>query len=120
MKEKIVIYQLKDGELIIDVKIEDETVWLSQAQLVDLFKITKQNISLPINNCFKEGELSAFSVVKEFLTTASDGKKYKLKYYNPDVIISGGYRVKSQWRTQFRIWANNVSKDNHLLMCKLE
>lgn len=111
MKDKIVIYQPKDGEVIIDVKIEDETVWLSQAQLVDLFETTKQNISLHINNCFKEGELSAFSVVKESLTTASDGKKYKLKYYNLDVIISVGYRVKSQRGTQFRIWANKVLKD---------
>lgn len=111
MKDKIVIYQPKDGEVVIDVKIEDETVWLSQAQLVDLFETTKQNISLHINNCFKEGELSAFSVVKESLTTASDGKKYKLKYYNLDVIISVGYRVKSQRGTQFRIWANKVLKD---------
>jgi len=93
------------------VRIEDETVWLTQSQMVELFDSTKQNISLHINNIFKEEELVKNSVVKYSLTTASDGKKYKIAYYNLDVIISVGYRVKSQRGTQFRIWANKVIKD---------
>ena len=94
--------------------LEEETVWLTQAQLVELFDKTKQNISLHIRNIFKEGELAENTVVKEYLTTASDGKKYKTKYYNLDVIISVGYRVKSQRGTQFRIWATSQLKD-HLI-----
>lgn len=79
--------------------------------MVELFQTTKQNISLHINNIFKEGELNAISVVKEYLTTASEGKKYRTKYYNLDVIISVGYRVKSLRGTQFRQWANKVLKE---------
>ncbi len=86
-------------------------MWLTQAQMVDLFQTSKQNISLHTNNIFKEGELDANSVVKISLTTASDGKKYKIKYYNLDVIISVGYRVKSVRGTQFRQWANKILKD---------
>lgn len=86
-------------------------MWLTQAQMVDLFQTSKQNISLHTNNIFKEGELDANSVVKENLTTASDGKKYRTKYYNLDVIISVGYRVKSIRGTQFRKWANKILKD---------
>jgi hypothetical protein len=93
------------------VRVEDETVWLTQTQMVNLFNATKQNISLHINNIFNEGELQRNSVVKEYLTTASDGKRYKTNFYNLDVIISVGYRVKSQRGTQFRIWANQVLKD---------
>ncbi|MDY0143843.1 MAG: RhuM family protein [Lentimicrobium sp.] len=111
MKNEIIIYQNKNTSTKIEVRIEDETVWLTQAQMVILFQSTKQNISLHINNVFKEGELSQDSVVKYSLTTASDGKRYKTKYYNLDVIISVGYRVKSIQGTQFRIWANNVLKD---------
>ncbi|MEY4011040.1 MAG: hypothetical protein RIT22_164 [Bacteroidota bacterium] len=95
----------------IDVLIEDDTVWLTQLQMVQLFQSTKQNISLHISNIFKEGELEENSVVKEYLTTATDGKKYKTKFYNLDVIISVGYRVKSTTGTQFRIWANKILKD---------
>ncbi len=95
----------------IDVLIEDDTVWLTQLQMVQLFQSTKQNISLHIANIFKEGELEENSVVKEYLTTATDGKKYKTKFYNLDVIISVGYRVKSTTGTQFRIWANKILKD---------
>jgi hypothetical protein len=79
--------------------------------MVNLFDATKQNISLHINNIFKEGELQPDSVVKEYLTTAADGKKYKTKFYNLDVIISVGYRVKSFRGTQFRIWANKILKE---------
>jgi len=109
---EIVIYRASDtNEFQLEDRIDDETVWLTQAQIVDLFDATKQNISLHINNIFREGKLQRNSVVKEYLTTASDGKKYKTKFYNLDVIISVGYRVKSQRGTQFRIWANNVLKD---------
>lgn len=108
---EILIYQTEDGKTKIEVKIEDETVWLNQAQMVELFQTTKQNISLHINNCFNEGELDKKAVVKEYLTTASDGKTYKIKYYNLDVIISVGYRVKSHRGTQFRIWATQRLKE---------
>lgn len=104
---EIVIYQSEeDNNFQMKVVVENETVWLTQAQMVELFASTKQNISLHINNVFKEGELDKNSVVKYSLTTASDGKKYSTTLYNLDVIISVGYRVKSQRGTQFRIWAN--------------
>lgn len=108
---QIIIYQTPDGETTIDVKIEGETIWLTQGQMQMLFEQTKQNISLHINNIFKEGELETDSVVKESLTTAKDGKRYNVKYYSLDVIISIGYRVKSKKGTQFRIWANKVLKE---------
>lgn len=108
---EMLIYQTEDGKTKIEVKMEDESVWLTQAQMAELFQTSKQNISLHINNIFKEGELNEHSVVKEYLTTALDGKKYKTKYYNLDVIISVGYRVKSHRGTQFRIWATQVLKD---------
>lgn len=107
---EIILYQ-PDTSISLEVRLEDETVWLTQAQMVDLFQTSKQNISLHTNNIFKEGELDANSVVKENLTTASDGKKYRTKYYNLDVIISVGYRVKSIRGTQFRQWANKILKD---------
>ena len=111
MKDEIIIYQADQASSHIEVRIEGETVWLTQAQMVLLFDSTKQNISLHINNCFKEKELESISVVKDSLTTAKDGKNYKVKYYNLDVIISVGYRVKSKQGTQFRIWATNVLRD---------
>ena len=109
---EIILYKAFDStEFQIEVRVEDETVWLTQNQMVNLFDATKQNISLHINNIFNEGELQRNSVVKEYLTTASDGKKYKTNFYNLDVIISVGYRVKSMRGTQFRIWANKVLKE---------
>ena len=111
MKNEIVIYNPQELEQSVEVRIEDDTVWLSQTQMTELFQSTKQNISLHIRNIFKEGELDEISVVKYSLTTANDGKKYKTKYYNLDVIISVGYRVKSKQGTQFRIWANKILKD---------
>lgn len=108
---EIILYQSDALSSHIEVRIEDETVWLTQMLMVDLFKATKQNISLHINNIFKEGELQEHSVVKYSLTTAADGKKYKTKIYNLDVIISVGYRVKSQRGTQFRIWASKILKE---------
>ena len=94
--------------------MEEETVWLTQQQMTMLFETTKQNVSLHINNIFKEEELSPISTVKEYLTVQQEGNriiKRNQKYYNLDVIISVGYRVKSQRGTQFRIWANKVLKD---------
>ena len=111
MKDEIVLYSPDDVAERIEVRLDEETVWLSQQQMATLFNQTKQNISLHINNCFKENELEPISVVKESLTTAKDGKKYTTKYYNLDVIISVGYRVKSKQGTQFRIWANRILKD---------
>jgi hypothetical protein len=107
---EIIIYQSNTLSHHIEVRIEDETVWLTQLQMVALFQSTKQNISLHINNIFKEEELQENSVVKYSLTTASDGKKYKTKLFNLDVIISVGYRVKSKTGTLFRIWATNTLK----------
>lgn len=109
-KQQIVIYQTEDGKAQIDVQLEQETVWLSQAQMVDLFDRNKRTISEHIGNIFKEGELLENSVVRKSRTTASDGKTYEVTEYNLDVVISVGYRVKSQRGTQFRIWANSVLK----------
>jgi hypothetical protein len=111
MKDEIILYRPNELAEHIEVWLDDATVWLTQQQMAALFKQTKQNISLHINNCFKENELEPISVVKESLTTAKDGKPYKTKYYNLDVIISVGYRVKSKQGTQFRIWATRVLKD---------
>lgn len=107
----IAIYQSTDGCISTEVRLEGETVWLTQAQMVELFGKTKQNISLHIRNLFSEGELDEQAVVKDSLTTATDGKKYKTRYYSLDVIISVGYRVKSPEGTRFRIWANRILKD---------
>ena len=111
MENEIIIYQTQDGQTKIDVRIDNETVWLTQNQMAELFQTTKQNISLHIKNIFEEGELLENSVVKDYLTTASDGKNYNTKHYNLDVIISVGYRVKSLRGTQFRIWATQVLKE---------
>jgi len=111
MKNEIVLYTPNELDEHIEVRVDDETVWLNQQQMAILFNQTKQNISLHINNCFKEGEIDPISVVKESLTTAKDGKNYYTKFYNLDVIISVGYRVKSKQGTQFRIWATRVLKD---------
>jgi len=107
---EIILYQ-PDSSIRLEVRMQDETVWLTQAQMTQLFQTTKQNVSLHIGNIFKEGELNKNSVVKDFLTTAADGKSYRTRYYNLDVIISVGYRVKNIRGTQFRQWANSVLKD---------
>lgn len=103
--EDIIIYQTEDGATKIQVRLTDNTVWLTQAAMVELFQTTKQNISLHIKHIFEEGELKEESVVKYFLTTAADGKNYNTAYYNLDVVISVGYRVRSLRGTQFRMWA---------------
>lgn len=107
---EIILYQ-PDSTLSLDVRVENETVWLTQAQMTKLFQTTRNNITLHIRNIFKEGELEESSVCKESLLTAADGKRYKTKFYSLDVIISVGYRVKSIRGTQFRIWANKILKD---------
>ena len=109
-KGEIVMYQ-PDETIRLEVRVEDETVWLTQQQMAELFLTTKQNVSLHVNNIFREDELTESSVVKESLTTAKDGKRYKTKTYNLDVIISVGYRVKSKRGTMFRQWANRVLKE---------
>lgn len=111
---EIVIYKTPDGITQLDVKLENDSVWLSQSQLIELFQSTKQNVSLHINNVFKEGELDKKATVKEYLTVRQEGNRTvqrNIAYYNLDVIISVGYRVKSQRGTQFRIWANSILKD---------
>ena len=113
-ENQIIIYQTEDGQTQIDVRLENETVWLTQAQMVELFQTTKQNVSLHLNNLYKEGELKKEGTVKEYLTVQQEGKRNvsrKVKYYDLDVIISVGYRVKSKRGTAFRIWARNIIKD---------
>jgi hypothetical protein len=102
------IYQLEDGKTEINVQLDNETVWLNLNQMVELFDRDKSVISRHISNVFKEKELQRDSVVAKNATTALDGKTYKVDYYNLDVIISVGYRIKSKRGTQFRIWANQI------------
>jgi len=108
---EFLIFTSQSGENSIEVKVFDESVWLTQNMIAQLFDTTKQNISLHIKNIFEGGELEKVSVVKDFLTTANDGKNYKTKYYNLDAIISVGYRVNSKKATQFRQWATSVLKE---------
>lgn len=102
---QIIIYKTDDGETKLRVKIEDETVWLTQDQMAELFEKGRTTITEHIQNVFKEGELNEKAVCREFRRTGPDGKEYTVKHYNLDVIISVGYRVKSLRGTQFRIWA---------------
>ena len=104
-KSELILYQTEDGHTHIEVRLQDETVWMSQLAMAELFQSTKQNISLHLKNVFDEGELLERRVVKEYLTTASDGKNYRTKFYNLEAIVAVGYRVKSHRGTQFRIWA---------------
>lgn len=107
---EIILYQ-PDETVRLEVRLEDDTVWLTQQQMAELFQTTRNNITLHIGNIFKEDELEESSVRKESLLTASDGKRYRTKFYNLDVIISVGYRVKSQRGTKFRQWANKIIKE---------
>jgi len=114
MKNEIIIYRPNEAAEHIEVRLENETVWLNQAQMSILFGQTKQNISLHINNCFNEGELEKFSTVKDSLMVRVEGQRKvsrKVEFYNLDVIISVGYRVKSKQGTQFRIWAKTVLRE---------
>ena len=110
-KSSLIIYTTEDGLTNVDVTFEDETVWLTLDQMSVLFDRDKSTISRHIKNIFEEGELVKKSVVANYATTASDGKTYNVDYYNLDVIISVGYRVKSQRGVQFRIWASGIIKE---------
>jgi hypothetical protein len=111
---EIILYQSEDGSTTLNVHLREETVWLTQAQMEELFGRERSVITKHINNVFKEGELDKNQVCAKYAHTASDGKTYQVVHYNLDVIISVGYRVKSQRGTQFRIWATSVLK-NHLV-----
>ncbi len=106
-----ILYTSQDGEVRVDVFVNDETVWLTQKAMQELFDRSKSTVSEHISNVFKEGELDENQVVRKFRTTADDGKEYEVSYYNLDVIISVGYRIKSQRGTQFRIWATKTLKE---------
>lgn len=128
-KAEIIIYkdEASQSDFQIEVRVEDDTVWLTQAQMAELFDATKQNVSLHIRNTFNEGELTQNATVKEYLTVQTEGNrkvKRKVLYYNLDVIISVGYRVKSLRGTQFRIWATKILREfllkGHTLTYRLE
>ncbi len=108
---QIEIYQAEDGQTEIQVRLEEDTLWLSQAQMVELFGVNKSGISRHIKNIFKSGELIRDSVVAKFATTAADQKTYQVEYFNLDAIISVGYRVNSIKGTRFRIWATQRLKE---------
>lgn len=110
-KSNMIIYTTEDGLTKIETTFDEDTVWLSIDQMAELFQRDKSTISRHIKNVFSEGELQRESVVANFATTAADGKTYQVDYYNLDVIISVGYRVKSRRGTQFRIWATNILKE---------
>ncbi|MCI5141688.1 MAG: hypothetical protein D3909_08155, partial [Candidatus Electrothrix sp. ATG1] len=121
---ELILYQTDDGHTELDVQLIDETVWLTQSQMGDLFERNKRTVSEHIRNIFREGELQEESVVQKSRTTAADGKTYQVSHYNLDVIISVGYRVKSKRGTQFRIWATTLLKQHlvqgytlHLPVC---
>ncbi|NDL68719.1 virulence RhuM family protein [Anaerotalea alkaliphila] len=111
MNSRIIMYQTEDGLTKIETNFDGDTVWLSIDQMAELFQRDKSTISRHIKNIFTEGELERHSVVANFATTATDGKNYQVDYYNLDVIISVGYRVKSLRGTQFRVWANKILKE---------
>lgn len=111
MKNNMIIYVSKDGNIKVDVNIQNETIWMSQDMMANLYDTTKQNISYHLNNIFKEKELDKDSVVKNFLTTASDGKNYNVLHYNLDAIIAVGYRINSKKATEFRMWTTKILKE---------
>ena len=110
-QNNFIMYTTDDGQVDIEVRLEDENVWLTQNSIAELFDTTRNNITMHIKNIFEEGELQEIEVSKESLLTAKDGKNYKTKFYNLDLIISVGYRVRSVRGTQFRIWANKLIKE---------
>jgi len=109
--QEVVIYRGSRGNVTLRADVSKDTIWATQDQIADLFATTKQNISQHLKSIFVTGELVAHSVVKDFFTTASDGKQYKVKFYNLDAILSVGYRVNSKQATQFRIWATETLHD---------
>ena len=111
IENKVIIYTANDGKTKIDVKLEEETLWLTQAQMCELYQTSKSNVSEHIKHIFEEGELDEDSVVRKFRTTASDGKEYMVSHYNLDMIIALGYRVRSIIATRFRQWATERLKE---------
>lgn len=107
----MIIYTSKDGNIKVDVNILDESIWMNQDTIANLYDTTKNNISIHMKNIFEEGELDKESVVKKFLTTASDGKKYNVLHYNLDAIIAVGYKINSKKATEFRIWTTRILKE---------
>jgi hypothetical protein len=127
MKDEIIIYQVDEASITLEVRLEEETVWLTQAQMAELFQTSPQNITIHIRNIFKEGELTEKGTCKDYLQVQNEGGrqvKRNLRLYNLDVIISVGYRVKSIRGTQFRIWANKILKEyllkGHVVSNRLE
>ncbi len=110
-KKNIILYTTEDGLNQVQLRADRNTVWLTQLEMAELFDATKQNISLHLKNIFEDGELDVDSVVKESLTTAADGKRYKTLLYNLDAILAVGYRVRSPRGVQFRRWASTVLKE---------
>jgi hypothetical protein len=110
-KGQFLVYQAEDGQVKIDVRLQGETAWLTQAHMAELFQTSIPNVNMHLRNIFAEGELQADSVIQEFLITAADGKKYRTNHYNLDAIISVGYRVKSAVATRFRIWATQKLRE---------
>ena len=111
MENKVIIYTANDGKTKIDVKLEEDTLWLTQAQMCELYQSSKSNVSEHIKHIFEEGELNEESVVRKFRTTAADGKEYLVSHYNLDMIIALGYRVRSITATRFRQWATERLKE---------
>lgn len=110
-QNNFIMYTTDDGQVDIEVRLEEENVWLTQKSMAELFETTRNNITMHIKNIFEDGELQEKTVSKDSLLTAKDGKNYKTKFYNLDLIIAVGYRVKSVRGTQFRIWANKLIKE---------
>jgi len=110
-ENKVIIYTANDGKTRIDVKLEEETLWLTQAQMCELYQTSKSNVSEHIKHIFEEGELNEDSVVRKFRTTAADGKEYLISHYNLDMIIALGYRIRSIIATRFRQWATERLKE---------
>jgi len=110
-KGQFLVYRAEDGRVQIEVRLENETVWLTQQHMADLFQSSKQNVGQHLKRIFEEGELTESSVVKNFFTTAADGKEYRTNYYNLDAIISVGYRITSAVATRFRIWATQKLRE---------
>jgi hypothetical protein len=111
LMQDIIIYNTEDGKASVSLFANDGMVWMNQNQLAELFATSIPNISMHISNILKEGELESNSVVKDYLTTASDGKEYKVTFYSLEMILAIGFRVKSKRGTQFRIWANRNLKE---------
>ena len=108
---ELIIYTTEDGHISMQLRVQDGSVWLTQAEMAELFQGSKQNISLHIKNILQEGELPEDSVVKDYLTTAADGKSYRVKYFNLDLILAVGYRIRSPRGTQFRQWATSTLRE---------